>query len=131
MKFKILKSVGRYGVVVGSKSFVIGDHIDIELDGAEEGVLAVNKRACSVVNGKARIPECFIVNGDNSVVFTDESGTYDCGGINKSGRFITVSGATDELVAAYAATIENQGARIEALEEAVKTIKKQYGISII
>lgn len=131
MKFKILKSVGRYGVVVGSKSFVIDDHIDVELDGADKGVLAINKRACSVANGKTCIPECFIVNGYNSIVFTDASGDYDCGGINKSGRFINVSGATDELVAACAATIEKQGARIEALEEAVKTIKKQYGISII
>jgi hypothetical protein len=131
MKIKLLKNVGRYGVVLGQKTFITGGHVCIEMDGGESGTLAINERPFNVVDTKVCIPEYLIMPGPNKVTFTDGSGTYNCGTINKNGRFITASCPPDELIIACADALEQQAQRTDKLEKRLSALEKQYGITII
>ena len=131
MKIKLLKNVGRYGVVMGQKPFIPGAHLCIEIEGSESGELAVNERPFNVVDSKACIPEYLIMPGPNKLTFTDKDGTYNCGGLNKSGRFISVSSVPNDLVLACADALEEQARRADKLEARLEVLEKQYGITII
>lgn len=129
MRLQLLKSLGNYGVLLDWKNF-LPDAVDIQVD--IEGALTIGNKTYPVVNGKVHLLEYQIISGPNRVSFVDKDGVvYECGCIHKSTRFINIVNPVDKLAVENALATEKLARRVEELEKAVKTIKEQYGITII
>lgn len=131
MNITILKPLGEIGIITDWKTLIPDNTICVNISGESEGSLTIGQRTYAVKNGKVSIPEYEIVLGESRVVLSCASGNYFCGTINRNGRFIKVSCPVDKLIVACALRISAQAVEIEELREEIKTIKKQYGISLI
>ena len=56
---------------------------------------------------------------------------FDCGKLNRNGRFFNVITVMDRLVINCALLISEQQNQIDALKNELDVLKKQYGISIV
>ena len=129
MKIQLLESLGNYGVILDWKKF-LPEIISIEIE--REGVLTIGPKSYPVINGKVQLLEYQILPGPNKVTFIDKSGiTYECGCIHKNTRFINIENPVDKLAVQLALTCEELYKQVKELKAEVKTIREQYGITII
>ncbi len=139
MKLNLLDAVGSIGVITECEPLV-RDKIEIEV--GYEGVLCVSstdivscmskQKAYKTNSGKVVINDYDMPQGTSRIEFSKHGGKkYDCGQIQRNGRFIQVVNPLDKLTVALALAYNEQGDKLKKLEEEIKTTKKQYGISIM
>ena len=139
MKLNLLDAVGNIGVITECKPLV---RDKIEIDVGCEGVLCLSttdsiscmtkQKAYKTNSGKVVINDYDMPQGTSRIEFSKHDGKkYDFGQIQRNGRFIQVVNSLDKLTVALALAYNEQGDKLKELEAEIKTIKKQYGISIM
>lgn len=139
MKLNLLHSVGDIGIITDYNSLV-RDKIEIEV--GCDGILCVSntdtlscatkQKTYNSKSGKVVIEDFDLPQGTNRVVFTRSDGAkYNCGQIQRNGRFIQIVNPLDKLTVALALAYNEQGEKLTRVEEELKTIKQQYGICIM
>ena len=132
MKITLLKSLGNVGVITDWKPLISSARFDIAIDGGSGGALTVGGKVYAVKDGCVSFPEYELLLGANKVMYADERGNaYDCGVIRRHGGFIDVVDDIRGIVVKAAIDHERQVQEIARLAAEIKTIKEQYGISII
>ena len=132
MKIIILKQLGDVGVITDCKAFISDPNIEMVIVGASGGTLTIGARSYAVKpTGEVLIPEYEIVLGESKVTYNDGERLYDCGKLNRNGRFFSVINVMDKLVITCALLIADQQKQIDALNNELDVLKKQYGISIV
>ena len=131
MTINILKPLGNVGITSIKKSFISEPYLTVNVIGETEGTLIIGNRSYAVKNGTCAIAEYELVLGRNKVIFANDSGNYECGEICREGRFMHVHNHMDKLIISCATAYAEQAEKIKDLETEIKTLKKQYGISLI
>jgi hypothetical protein len=132
LKITLLKSLGNVGVITEWKPLISSAKFEMVIDGGSSGALTIGGKVYAVRNGNVSFPEYELLLGANKVTYADEHGNaYDCGVIRRHGGFIEVVDDIRDIVVRVAIDHEKQAREIVELAAKIKTIKEQYGISII
>ena len=133
MKIEILETVGAFGISILDKNAdgkaFLRDKLEIEI--GRDGILILGDRSYKVEDGRASIPEYFIPQGPNKVIFSDSTGNYNCGKIYRNGRFISAEGILEPITVQLALAYNKQGEEIKRLRSELNELREKYGISII
>lgn len=129
MILRLLKNVGDFGIITDWKK-VLHDYIDVSI--GEEGDLYIGDRHQKTVDGVVRLNEHYFQQGKNNVRFISTEGVvYDCGIIERSGRFIEVTNSLDKLVVNLALSFNEQAEEIASLKSQLDDIESRRSIKII
>lgn len=133
MKIEILEAVGAFGISILDKNAdgkaFLRDNLEIEV--GREGVLVLGERSYKVEDGQVSIPEYFIPQGPNKVIFSDGTGNYNCGKVYRNGRFISAESIVEPITVQLALAYNRQGEEIKQLRAELNELRGKYGISII
>ncbi len=139
MKLNLLDAVGSIGIITECKplirdkmTFEIGCEGVLSLSSTDSVSCVARQKAFKTNSGSIVIDDYEIPQGTSRVEFLSEDGQrYECGQIQRNGRFIQVNNPLDKLSVALALAYNEQNKRLNEIEKALKTIISQYGISIM
>ena len=130
MKITLLDNVGGIGIITDYKKVISTDKITFECD--FDGTLMVGQRANKVQDGRTSFPEYELMQGPNQIFFVKNGKEqFDCGKINRSGRFINIEYNINKIIVDIATAYNRQAKEIEALKRQLDEIESGRSIKIV
>ena len=138
MKLNLLESAGAHGVFT-EHTPILKDELKIYVE-CEGTVILHNvtpsgsalQKCFTSISGVVSISDFEILQGITRVEFVRGDGViFDCGELQRSGRFVHIKSKADELIVDLFADHIALVDKVKRMETEITEIKTRYGISII
>ena len=132
MKIVLLDNIGKIGIVTEWKQLIDGDMLVFEVK--SEGELRIGKHTYKAKEGKCYMPQYHLLLGQKSKIeFIDhKKRVFDCGYISRTGsRLMQIHNDVETCLVNCCAALDELRGEVERLCAENKTLKTQFGISII
>lgn len=131
MKIILFDGIDNVGIITEWKPHISNDPLRFDID--RPGKLRVGAKEYDVTDGRIYVQTFNLIMGEaHSVEFIDQKGNvFACGSISRTGSHtIKVSNPIEPSLVALCATVDKLTSKVTSLENEIKKIKNEYGVSL-